>query len=238
MRVALLSLMSCGSCAENLELACRRTGHELAWSSLTDDGEVPDVDVLFVEGAVDFEDAEAQERLERAVTSADTVVTLGSCAATGGFARHAIGMREPARYHFTVFPAAKFAGTDYAIPGCPPTEDAIAAFLRALEEGDEDRLEPYRVLSGDFHGLAPDLPAPVRGPELEVEDVLLTSNKDLCLGCDLDVIERDLFCVGCGTCAAACPARAIELDEKPEVRQERCIRCGTCFVVCPRSFRP
>ncbi len=237
MRVALLSLMSCGSCAENLEIVCQSEGHELVWSSLRDDGEVPDVDVLFVDGAVDFADADARERLERAVSSADVVVSLGSCAATGGFERHAIGMREPARYHFTVFPAAKFADTDYAIIGCPPTEDAIASFLEALEEGDDDRLEPYRVLSGDFHGLDPNLPSPVRGPEATVEDVLLTSNKDLCLGCDLDVVERELFCTGCGACAASCPAWAIEIDEKPEIREDRCIRCGTCFATCPRSFR-
>ncbi|WP_457614987.1 NADH-quinone oxidoreductase subunit B family protein [Methanopyrus sp.] len=237
MKIAVLSLMACGACAKNLEEACHYEGHELVWSSLNGDEGEPDADVLFVDGAVDIFDTEAQEKLEEAASAVGTVVSLGSCAATGGFERHVIGMRDPNRYHFTVFPSAKFVDTDYAINGCPPTTDVIVSFLKALEEEDEERLQPYKVLSGDFHGLKPELPAPMTGPTMPVEDVLLTSNKDLCLGCDLDVIEKDLFCVGCGTCAASCPAWAIEMDEKPIIRQERCIRCGTCFVSCPRSFK-
>ncbi|WP_088335701.1 4Fe-4S binding protein [Methanopyrus sp. KOL6] len=237
MKVAVLSLMACGACARNLEECCYEDGHEIVWSSLDGDEGEPDADVLFVEGSVDFADAETLEKLEEAASAASTVVSLGSCAATGGFERHVIGMRDPDRYHFTVFPAAKFIDTDYAINGCPPTTDVIASFLRALEEENEDELRPYEVLSGDFHELTPELSSQVTGPTIPVEDVLLTSNKDLCLGCDLDVIERDLFCVGCGTCAASCPAWAIEMDEKPVIQQERCIRCGTCFVSCPRSFK-
>ncbi len=237
MKIAVLSLMACGACARNLEEACHETGHDIVWSSLDGDTGKPDADVLFIDGAVDFTDHETLEKLQETTSAVGTVVSLGSCAATGGFERHVIGMRDPDRYHFTVFPAAKFTDTDYAITGCPPTTDAIAAFLQALDERDEEALRPYKVLSGDYHALKPDLPAPVTGPELPVEDVLLTSNKDLCLGCDLDVIEKDLFCVGCGTCSTACPAMAIVMDEKPVIRQERCIRCGTCFASCPRSFK-
>jgi len=48
-------------------------------------------------------------------------------------------------------------------------------------------------------------------------------------------------CIGCGACAAACPARLIRIvdvddDRRRIVRMyERCIRCGRCAEVCPES---
>jgi ferredoxin len=42
-------------------------------------------------------------------------------------------------------------------------------------------------------------------------------------------------CIGCGQCAAECPADAIRIEDgKAVIDQNLCRRCGTCFDLCPR----
>ena len=36
-------------------------------------------------------------------------------------------------------------------------------------------------------------------------------------------------CVSCGTCAANCPAEAIDMGDD----QDKCVSCGTCKENCP-----
>lgn len=41
-------------------------------------------------------------------------------------------------------------------------------------------------------------------------------------------------CIACGTCAAVCPAMAIDpADGKYKIDPNKCIDCGTCAAMCP-----
>ena len=41
-------------------------------------------------------------------------------------------------------------------------------------------------------------------------------------------------CLSCGTCAAGCPAEAIDMGAAHyEIDQDKCLQCGTCAASCP-----
>ena len=41
-------------------------------------------------------------------------------------------------------------------------------------------------------------------------------------------------CLSCGTCAANCPADAIDMgDVHYVIDQDKCLQCGTCVANCP-----
>ena len=70
----------------------------------------------------------------------------------------------------------------------------------------------------------------------EKADLLLRSVCDLNIsngGNTMAFVISD-ECLSCGSCAAQCPAEAIEMGELHyEIDQEKCLECGSCAAQCP-----
>jgi len=176
--------------------------------TLMDEREVPSCDVCIVEGAVCLNHEHMVEEVKEIERKADTIVALGACAATGNFMRHSRGNQRGRPTHEAFVPVTEVLDVDYAVPGCPPSPETIETFLVLLLEGKEELLKPFAELA----------------------------KKTSYCGCDLmeEIINKSM-CMGCGTCAANCPARAIEMiDGRPVLNKDRCIKCGACIVSCPR----
>lgn len=171
-----------------------------------------DVDIALVEGSICLDDPHAVELIKEVRAKSKLVIALGSCAATGGVTRLGRGGQNPQPTHVAFVPVSEVVKTDFAIPGCPPSTDAIVKFLMAALEGDTDYLEPY----AEF----------VKYQDASGENLIK------------QVISQGL-CMGCGTCAAACQMRAVAMfDGKPDIRMEMCINCGSCVMQCPRIRMP
>ncbi len=218
-RLAYVQLAGCCGCLVSLADTYERLLDildevELVYcQTLMDEREVPECDVAIVEGAVCLNYEECVEVARGLEEKADTIVALGACAATGNFMRYSRGNEQSAPTHEAFVPLTEVVDVDYAIPGCPPAPEAIERFLTLLLEGRTDLLEPFAKLA---------------------------EGKTEYCGCDLmyHVVNKNM-CMGCGTCAAACPTRAIEIvDGRPVVNEDRCIKCGACFTQCPRTIWP
>ncbi|WP_318785057.1 coenzyme F420 hydrogenase subunit gamma [Methanimicrococcus hacksteinii] len=171
-----------------------------------------EVDIALVEGSICLDDPHAVELIKEVREKSKVVVSLGACAATGGVTRFGRGGQNPQPTHVSFVPVAEVVKVDFAIPGCPPSTDAIVKFLMAALEGDTDYLEMY----AEF----------VKYQDASGENLIK------------QVISQGL-CMGCGTCAAACQMRAVAMyDGKPDVRMEMCINCGSCVLQCPRIRMP
>lgn len=99
--------------------------------------------------------------------------------------------------------------------------------------------------------LAP-LPAPLADPFGPGAAAVLVALTSTCGGVDV-VVDRPgggvgtvaidhAACTGCGTCAAACPTRALEAVDLSGRRSisfdaARCVACGVCVSVCPEIER-
>ena len=42
-------------------------------------------------------------------------------------------------------------------------------------------------------------------------------------------------CTGCGLCAEACPADAIEIADDKAIVNDECVECGACVEECPND---
>ncbi|HIP84682.1 MAG TPA: coenzyme F420 hydrogenase subunit gamma [Methanothermococcus okinawensis] len=177
--------------------------------TLMDAREIPEADVILVEGSVCLEDHHALEVAREVREKGKTVVALGACAALGCVTRFSKGGQMPKPVHGSFSSLTEIIRCDLAIPGCPPSPELIVEVITAIIRGDKEYLKPF-----------------IRYGECKHESC----------GCDLivNVINKSL-CMGCGICSASCPTRAIEMiDGRPLISPHLCVKCGVCSFQCPR----
>ncbi len=195
--------------------------------TLADVRDIPKMDVALVEGSVCINDHHSVEDIKKTRANATVVVALGGCAAYGNITRFARGGQWNQVGHEGYVPIGDLIDVDVYVPCCPPSPQVIRNVC----------VMAYLLLKGnaDQKALATEYLKPLMALAKKGSDPNRSS--DAC-GCDLmyDVINQSL-CMGCGTCAASCPVRAITMEYgKPNIDRDMCIKCGACYAACPRSF--
>ena len=180
--------------------------------TLVDLWEMPEMDLCLIEGSVCLQDEHSVHELLEAREKSGLIAAFGSCAITGCFTTYARGGQQAQPKHESFLPISSLVKVDLALPGCPVAPEMIAKTVVALCEGDLDYLKPAMDWAACDQGC----------------------------GCDvLTNVIRQGLCTGCGTCALACPTRAMGFSEgRPSCDKDRCIKCGTCYMMCPRSWLP
>jgi coenzyme F420 hydrogenase subunit gamma len=189
--------------------------------TLADVRHIQKVDVSFVEGSVCINDKLAVEEIKETREKSAVVVALGGCACYGNITRFSRGGQQNQPAHEAYLPIGDIIKVDVYIPGCAPTPQLIRNVA----------VMAYLLLKGTKE--QKDLATAYLTPLMQ----LAARGTSACF-CELmtEVINQGL-CMGCGSCAAVCPVRAISMEYgKPQGERDLCIKCGACYAQCPRGF--
>jgi len=189
--------------------------------TLADVRHIPKMDVALVEGSVCIQDKCSVDEIKQTREKAAVVVALGGCACYGNVTRFSRGGQQNQPQMESYLPVGDLIKVDVYIPACAPSPEMIRNVC----------VMAYLLLKGTKE--QKDLATAYLKPLMD----LAARGTEAC-GCDLitDVINQGL-CMGCGSCAASCPVRAITIEYgKPNIERDLCIKCGACYAQCPRSF--